>query len=150
MFRGADKKKNRKYKEVGYYANDGDAYSLQMQRMDSHGGWSASSVDLMRFMVHVDGETSKKDILKSSTINTMATSSSLSSYAKGWTVSGGNWSHGGGMGGTSTFLKKMDNGISYVFLTNSTGNGAGQAGAMKKALEDGINAIKFWPNLDLF
>jgi len=150
MFIGADKKKNRKYKEVVYYANDGDAYSLQMQRMDSHGGWIASSVDLMRFMVHVDGETSKKDILKSSTINTMATSSSLSSYAKGWTVSGGNWSHGGGMGGTSTFLKKMDNGISYVFLTNSTGNGAGQAGAMKKALEDGINAIKFWPNLDLF
>lgn len=150
MYIGANEKKKRKYKEVVYYANGGNAYSLQMRRMDSHGGWIASSVDLMKFMVRVDGQSSKKDILKSSTVNTMATKSTVSSYAKGWSVSGGNWSHGGGMGGTSTFIKKMDNGVSYVFLTNSTGNGSGQAGAMKKALEDGINAIKFWPNLDLF
>jgi CubicO group peptidase (beta-lactamase class C family) len=150
MYIGANKKKNRKYKEVVYYANGGNAYNLQMRRMDSHGGWIASSVDLMRFMVRVDGDSSKKDILKSGTINTMATKSSVSGYAKGWSVSGGNWSHGGGMGGTSTLIKKMDNGISYVFLTNSTGNGGGQAGAMKLALQDGIKAIKFWPNLDLF
>ncbi|MBC8754427.1 serine hydrolase [Kordia sp. YSTF-M3] len=151
IYIGANEKKKRKYKEVVYYANGGNAYSLQMRRMDSHGGLIASSVDLLRFMVRVDGQNSKKDILKSSTITTMTKGSSANgSYAKGWAVSGGNWSHGGGMGGTSTFIKKMDNGVSYVFLTNSTGNGAGQAGAMKKALEDGIKAIKFWPNLDLF
>ncbi|WP_298419396.1 serine hydrolase [uncultured Kordia sp.] len=150
MYIGANKKKDRKYKEVVYYANGGDAYNLQMSRMDSHGGWIASSVDLMRFMVRVDGQNSKKDILKSSTVKTMTTKSSVSGYAKGWSVSGGNWSHSGGMDGTSTLIKKMDNGVSYVFLTNATGNGSGQAGAMKKALEDGIKAIKFWPNLDLF
>jgi CubicO group peptidase (beta-lactamase class C family) len=143
MYIGTNDKKKRKYKEVVYYANGGDAYSLQMRRMESHGGWIASSVDLMKFMVRVDGQNSKKDILKSSTINTMATKSLVSSYAKDWSVSGG-------MGGTSTFIKKMDNSVSYVFLTSSSGNDGGQAGAMKKSLEDGIGAIKFWPNLDLF
>ena len=63
MFIGANKKKNRRYKEVVYYSNR-KPYDLQMRRMDSHGGCIASSVDLLRFMVRVDGQSSKKDILK--------------------------------------------------------------------------------------
>jgi len=72
MFIGANKKKNRRYKEVVYYSNR-KPYDLQMRRMDSHGGYIASSVDLLRFMVRVDGQSSKKDILKSRTNNTMTT-----------------------------------------------------------------------------
>lgn len=154
MHIGANEKKNKKYKEVAYYAGNGDgAYNLQMPRMDSHGGWIASSVDLMRFMVRVDGQSSKKDILKASTFKTMTTASSVNSgYAKGWGVNSTAtlMSHGGGMGGTATTLKKMNNSISYAILSNSSGNGAGQGSAMNKAIEDGIKAIKSWPAVDLF
>ncbi|WP_420571576.1 serine hydrolase [Kordia sp.] len=154
MYIGANDKKDREYKEVVYYS-DRKPYDLQMRRMDSHGGWIASSVDLLRFMVRVDGQSSKKDILKSSTIKIMTTGSSANSkYAKGWSVSGGNWSHGGSMAGTGTILKKMDNGVSYVILTNYSKQykkgDPTHRGELKKAMEQGIGAIKFWPNLDLF
>ncbi|MFK7750234.1 MAG: serine hydrolase [Kordia sp.] len=154
MFIGNNKKKDAHYKEVVYYS-DRKPYDLQMTRMDSHGGWIGSSVDLMKFMVRVDGQNSKKDILKKSTIKTMTKGSSVNSkYAKGWSVRGGNWAHGGSMAGTGTTLKKMDNGISYVILTNfdkkyKKGDPT-HRGELKKAVEKGIGAIKSWPNLDLF
>lgn len=149
---GPSEKKNRVYKEVAYYNPGGNPYSLKMRKMDAHGGWIASSVDLMRFMVRVDGQPSKKDIIKASTFNTMTTSSLNNGYAKGWGVNGSasRMSHGGGMSGTSTTLKKMNNSISYAILSNSTGNGSGQGGALAKAIEEGINGIVNWPNLDLF
>jgi len=153
MYIGNNKKADRRYKEVAYYNPNGNPYALQMKRMDSHGGWIASSVDLMRFIVRVDGQPSKKDILKKSTFNTMIKGSSVNAgYAKGWGVNsnGSVMSHGGGMSGTSTVLKKMNNSISYVVLSNSTGNGKGQGGALSKAVENGINAISAWPNIDLF
>jgi CubicO group peptidase (beta-lactamase class C family) len=154
MFIGENKKKDARYKEVVYYS-DRKPYDLQMTRMDSHGGWIASSVDLMKFMVRVDGQNSKKDILKSSTIKTMTTGSSVRpSYAKGWTVSGANWAHGGSMAGTGTYMKKMSSGVSYVILTNLSKKykkgDPTHNGELKKAIEKGIGAIKFWPNLDLF
>lgn len=154
MYIGNNQKKNRRYKEVVYYS-DRKPYDLQMRRMDSHGGWIASPVDLLKFMVRVDGQSSKKDILKSSTITTMTKGSSANgNYAKGWSVSGNNWSHGGSMAGTGTLLKKMSNGVSYVILTNySKKYEEGEKthrGELKKAVEQGIGAIKFWPNIDLF
>ncbi|WP_053002455.1 serine hydrolase [Kordia jejudonensis] len=154
MVIGANEKKKRKYKEVIYYSN-GNPYALQMQRMDSHGGWIGSAIDLMRFMVRVDKQSSKKDILKSSTITTMTTGSSANGgYAKGWSVNGNNWAHGGSMSGTGTYMKKMSNGVSYVFLTNFSKNyeegDPTHRSELKKAMEEGIGAIKFWPDLDLF
>ncbi len=149
---GPSDKTDRVYKEVAYYNTEGNPYNLKMRKMDAHGGWIASSVDLMRFMVRVDGQNSKKDIIKESSFNTMTTSTLNNGYAKGWGVnsSASRMSHGGGMSGTSTALKKMNNSISYAILSNSTGNGDGQGGALTTAIEEGINAIGAWPNLDLF
>lgn len=145
---GPSNKKNRVYKEVVYYNANGNPYALKMQKMDAHGGWIASSVDLMRFMVRVDGQVSKKDIIKGSTFNLMTNSTLNNGYAKGWSVNGSasRMSHSGGMSGTSTILKKMNNSISYAILCNSSGNGS----ALKKAIEEGINEINSWPDLDLF
>ncbi len=150
---GGESLDKRYYKEVRYYNPEGNPYVLKMRKMDAHGGWIASSVDLMRLMVRVDGQSSKKDIIKKSTFNTMIKGSSANSgYAKGWGVnsSGSLMTHGGGMSGTSTRIKKMNNNISYAILSNSTGNGSGQGGALAKAIEDGIKGIKSWPSIDLF
>jgi len=151
MYIGSSSKSKRRYKEVVYYGdNDTDPYWLQMGRMDSHGGWIASTVDLMRFAVRVDGDNTKKDILKSSSISTMQTSSYGGTYAKGWDVKGALMEHGGLMGGTAAHIKLMDNGIYYAFAVNRYNGKDSPSGDMKKAIENAIKAVKYWPSIDLF
>lgn len=143
---GSSDKNKRKYKEVVYYGSP-DPYKLQMRKMDAHGGWIASSIDLMRFMVRVDGQPSKNDIITKTTFNVMTNSTLNNGYAKGWRVNStaSRIYHTGGMYGTSTVLNKMNNSVSYAILSNSRSNGK-----LSEAIEDGIKAIKTWPNLDLF
>ncbi|HST44123.1 MAG TPA: serine hydrolase [Luteimonas sp.] len=51
MVIGGDKEADRKPDEVKYYG--GGAYSsVKPQRFDSHGGWIATPIDLLRFMKH--------------------------------------------------------------------------------------------------
>lgn len=51
MVIGGDKEADRKPREVKYYG--GGAYSsVKPVRFDSHGGWIATSIDLLRFMRH--------------------------------------------------------------------------------------------------
>ncbi|WP_452225663.1 serine hydrolase [Lacinutrix chionoecetis] len=153
---GAIEKKDLEYKEVAYYTTYGDPYKLQMQKMDAHGGWIGSAIDLMRFMVRVDGQSSKKDIIKDSSFVAMTTSSLGNGYAKGWGVNSNAsiMSHGGGMSGTSTILNKMNNSISYAVLTNYSkrynDGETSHSTAFKKAIEEGINTIATWPDLELF
>ncbi len=51
MVIGGDKEADRKPKEVKYYGS-GAYSSVKPQRFDSHGGWIATSIDLLRFMRH--------------------------------------------------------------------------------------------------
>ena len=56
--------------------------------MDSAGGWINSTVDLVRFLVHFDGFSSKPDLISKSTFDIMTTPTNLyPNYAKGWYVS---------------------------------------------------------------
>ena len=57
---GANSEADRKPREVKYYP--GIAYSLNVTRFDSHGGWVASPIDLVRYVVRVDGLPTKPDI----------------------------------------------------------------------------------------
>jgi len=153
MYIGSSKKDGRFNKEVVYYGDSNtNPYSLQMRRMDSHGGWIASTVDLLKFAVRVDGNSSKKDILKSNSINTIQTSSYGGKYGKGWDLkgSGSLMQHGGLMGGTTAHLKLMDNGIYYAFAVNKYNGDDSPSSDMRKAIEDGIKAITYWPSIDLF
>ncbi|KFN42056.1 serine hydrolase [Arenimonas metalli] len=51
---GGDKLADRKPDEVVYYGS-GAYSSVKPQRFDSHGGWIARPIDLLRFMRHTDG-----------------------------------------------------------------------------------------------
>ena len=151
MHIGSSKKDSRRYKEVVYYGNkDNNPYWLQMKRMDSHGGWIASVVDLMRFAVRVDGDNTKKDILKNGSIKTMQTSSYGGRYGKGWDLNNSLMQHGGRMTGTRAHLKLMNNGTYYVYAINKYDGSNDPNNDMTKAIEDGIDAIKNWPAIDLF
>jgi hypothetical protein len=52
--------------EVKYYQTEFSPYSMNVARMDSHGGWVASATDLARFMVRIDRGTHVPDIVSSS------------------------------------------------------------------------------------
>ena len=78
----------RRTREVVYYSQGGDTspYSMNVRRMDSHGGWIARPIDLVRFLTHVDG-FSPHQLLRPGTIKVMTTPTTANAnYAKGWAV----------------------------------------------------------------
>ena len=58
--------------------------------------------------------------------------------------------HGGIMAGTAAHLKLMDNGIYYAFTVNKWDGSNSPSSDMRKAIEDAIKAISYWPSIDLF
>jgi D-alanyl-D-alanine carboxypeptidase len=114
--------------EVVYYSQDeGDPYTMQVSRMDSHGGWIANATDLVRFAIHVDGVPQEPDILRPETVHVMATASAANpAYARGWAVNeAGNWWHGGSLPGTATVLARTAGGFCWAALTNTRRPGLG-------------------------
>jgi CubicO group peptidase (beta-lactamase class C family) len=79
---GAEAQANKAPHEVTYYGSS--PYNLLTHRMDAHGGWIATPIDLLRMMVRVDGFTSKADILSPVDETSMDTGSTANpSYALG-------------------------------------------------------------------
>ena len=76
---------DRKPDEVVYY--DNIQYTMNVRRMDAHGGWIASPIDLVRFMAKTDGFASKVDILNAVNEDTLFTGSPLNpGYGMGWSL----------------------------------------------------------------
>ena len=147
---GRSKKSEKSWNEVTYYDNYSPYYpNMNVERMDAHGGWISSSIDLARFLVHFDGSSSKPDLISKSTYDLMTTPSFPDSYySKGWSVNPNHdniW-HTGSLPGTGAFVMSASNGISVAFLMNSR---------WKNEVGDNIwtiiRGIKKWPtNVDLF
>jgi CubicO group peptidase (beta-lactamase class C family) len=80
--------KDRAAGEVTYYGQNGqDPYGMNVTRMDSHGGWLATSGDLVRFATHVDRLDIRRNILKPETIRSMTAPGEINpNYARGWRV----------------------------------------------------------------
>ena len=80
----------------------------------ANGGWIASAIDMIRFMLAVDGQPTPPDLLALESIRSMRTRPDLAQwetdesdyYALGWEVSqiGSRlaWHHNGAMAGRST------------------------------------------------
>jgi CubicO group peptidase (beta-lactamase class C family) len=114
--------KDRAAGEVTYYGQNGqDPYGMNVTRMDSHGGWLATSGDLVRFATHVDGFDIRRNILKPETIRRMTAPGEINAnYARGWKVNTKNhWWHGGGLPGTTTILVRTSSHLCWAALTNT-------------------------------
>lgn len=151
---GANSEAQHKPREVKYYPPD-DAYSLNVTRFDSHGGWVASPIDLERFLVRVDGLPSKPDILSPASHTTMTTAAHVKdskandpNYAFGWGVSP-QW-HNGAMSGTIAFLAVMPNGYTYAAVVNTRPGDDGFAFTLSSTLQKIVNDVSAWPGYDLF
>ncbi|MGV3541269.1 MAG: serine hydrolase domain-containing protein [Rufibacter sp.] len=151
---GGNTLNDRKTNEVKYYGQQGgNPYAYQIGRMDAHGGWIASANDLARFLVHVDGFSTKLDILTGQSTEIMTTpSAQRANYALGWMVNtAGNWWHSGALPGTVTFMARLANGYNWVILTNTRTTSTTMDADVEQIMWKTMNnsAVK-WPSKDLF
>jgi CubicO group peptidase (beta-lactamase class C family) len=97
--------------------------------MDAHGGWIATAIDLLRFVVRVDRFATVPEILADATLATMTTPSAAQpvagntpGYALGWQINQfGNWWHSGRLAGTESILVRSNDGIFWAAIANGNG-----------------------------
>jgi hypothetical protein len=133
--------------------------------MDSHGGWIASPVALVRFASAFD-DPQKCRILKPLTIEIMFAPPTGAAghtpngkpkdefYACGWTVhpigAGRNTWHGGLLDGTSTLLVRRSDGFCWAVLFNASSAKQQPADLIDGLMHNVVDKVKTWPTHDLF
>lgn len=125
--------------EVKYVQpNDADrVYTMDVHRMDAHGGWIASATDLARFIVHVDRVEITPDIVEEKWLD-----QTYLGFER--------WVHTGSLPGTSAMLTRMNDEFSYVFLANSRSLDKDFWEDISKCMESSIQECEYWPDINLF
>ena len=150
-FIGAHKRENRRTNEVVYY-DKYDPYgdSMDVARMDAHGGWISTPSDLVRFAQHIDGFANPKDILSARTIRAMTTPS-MGNYALGWNVNqSNNWWHGGSFNGGSSILARIHDGHCWAVVVNTRSYESDYSSALDQFPWQIKGCVKRWGTQNLF
>ena len=147
--------------EAQYYDTGGqDPYAMNVTRMDSHGGWLASAVDLTRFAVGVDGFPNKPDIVSASSLTSMTTPSAANAaWGKGWGLfnqgTQHNWFWNGLLPGTGAWIARYSSGFCHGVIinrsdyTSDTSRGA-VVNDLDQMMRDIESKVTSWPTYDLF
>lgn len=135
-------------------------YNFSYWAMDSHGGWVASAIDVLRFVTAVDGRASHSNILSAASISNMIARPSPPwgttqepYYGMGWQVRNtpDNWWHDGSLPGTRTEMVRAGNGFSWVLLFNTrTDNDSAFFSDMDRLGWQALSAVSTWPTNNLF
>lgn len=153
---GGNSLAERKPGEVVYYP--ARSYNLNVRRFDSHGGWIATPIDLMRFIVRVDGLPTKPDILSAASHAIMTTKSGIKdkkgvdfNFGLGWQIvgSGAQW-HNGSMNGTVGLMLSTPSGYGCAALVNRNPGGDQYGEELVQLLVQIIGDVSAWPGHDLF
>ncbi len=128
----------RKPNEVMYLmVKPGAAYSMNVTRMDSHGGWIATADDLVRFASQLPV------LLNQNSIHAMTTHGVSESYARGWNVNKApNWWHNGSLPGTTTIMVHTAKGMCWAGLLNGRSEKLGLA--LDKLMWQMGGEVKSW------
>lgn len=123
-----------------------------IKTLGAAGGWVASSTDLLKLLLALDGNPEPRDILTSESIQLMTTPSPIGHQPIGWrAITSNSWYRTGTFAGTSTILVRQDDGISYVVLLNSnTWKGPGLATDIRIMMNRAIDRTNDWFTDDLF
>jgi CubicO group peptidase (beta-lactamase class C family) len=166
---GGDTRAERLPGEVAYH-EDGtgaeDPYGMRVRRMDAHGGWIASPIDLLRVGVRADGFATVPDLLGAGTMATMLTPTTAprpngdpANYGKGWGVNSlPNWWHDGYLPGTQSILVRTaqrygpsaNEEFVWSAATNSTNVDRSRNINLDQLMYDVVGGVKSWPSHDLF
>ena len=123
--------RERAHGEVVYAGvHEKDPYTMNVRRMDSHGGWLANASDLARFAMSLE------HVLTAESIREMTTATSANpGYAKGWAVNATpNWWHNGSLPGTTTLMVRTASGFCWSALANVRPVGTDLALAMDRMM----------------
>ena len=148
---GKHTRAGRRVNEVVYYDKyDPYGKNMDVSRMDSHGGWISTAIDLVRFAQSVDGFPTPPDILNRNSINAMTTPS-RGSYAFGWnTNASNNWWHTGSFNGGSSILARIHDGHCWAVLVNTRSYDKSYFAALDQFPWTVKQAVQTWGNQDLF
>ena len=116
------------------------------------GGWIASSVELAKLMVQIDGFRNVPDMFSQNIISQMVINDKLKGPL-GWKVvkDNGEWIRTGSMAGTSAILKRQSNGFSWVVIINSSSWKGPRLPAYVNYMMGKIEKnTSNWPKHDLF
>jgi N-acyl-D-amino-acid deacylase len=134
-----------------------------LEAMDSHGGWLASAVDLVRF-ASAFAEPNRCPILRQDSLKTMfARPDGLAGYEKdgspkaayyacGWMVrpvgSAGAFNawHNGSVSGTASLMVRRHDGFAWAVLFNTSGDHLWKIDSL---LHRAVDSVKRWPKEDL-
>ncbi len=158
----------RRFNEVKYYQSDDNqlvscfdgtgrmvpkAYGGNpIELLGPAGGWIASSVELAKLMVMVDGFKNFPDMLPNNLINQMV-DNKLFKGPLGWKTvkENGDWIRTGSMAGTSAIVKRQSNGFSWVVVINSSSwKGPKLPYYVNYMMGKIEHSVKNWPKHDLF
>ncbi len=123
-----------------------------MYALGAAGGWIASSTDLMKLLLAIDGLDTYPDYLSAESVQSMVSKDENNYGPLGWRrIRSNTWYRTGTLAGTSALMARKDDGISYVVLFN-TGSWKGPALAndISRVMDRGIKPIKEWPEYNLF
>ncbi|MDP2337962.1 MAG: serine hydrolase domain-containing protein [Bacteroidota bacterium] len=123
-----------------------------IELLGSAGGWIASSVELAKLMVLVDGFRSVPDMIPHKLINQMVDKEDFNGPL-GWKVvkDNGDWIRTGSMAGTSAIMKRQSNGYCWVVIVNSSSWKGPRLPAYINYMMGKIEKdITNWPKQDLF
>ena len=124
---GENKRSEHSPKEVVYKGQNGEnPYDVNVDRLDSAGGWIATATDLVRFASNVD------KILSSKMINEMTTRTKVPlndptrtkvtlNDSKGWNIApeDGTWFHNGSLPGTASVIVRTPTGLCLAAVANT-------------------------------
>ncbi len=140
---------------------------FHLEAMDAHGGWIASAVDLVRFTAALDAAAPRPLLKPASCAELYAPPAPPVSrdadgklkdswYGCGWQVrpmpdGKANCWHTGSLPGTSTFLARLANGLSYAMLFNQRSDERKLGDdAIDSLLGRAANSVTDWLAEDLF
>lgn len=123
-----------------------------MYALGAAGGWIASSTDLMKFMLSIDGFDNYPDFLTEESIQLMV-DKDLNNYCPlGWRrIRYNDWYRTGTLAGTSALMARKNDGVAYVVLFNSgSWKGPALANDVTRMMDRGIKKVEEWPQYNLF
>jgi CubicO group peptidase (beta-lactamase class C family) len=128
----------------------------------SGAGWSGTAVDYLRFFAGIDQNATRADVLTSASVDRMLGrplsiwDSNTTWYGLGWYSRGTGPNsviyHGGNTWGTANWVRRLDNGVVMVLLTNGpvAPNEQSTFTLINNALVQGAGMVTSWPTTDYF
>lgn len=128
-----------------------NTYSFNIEALSAAGGWVATPTDLLRFLLSVDGLKNTPDILSNESLLAMIEPATGRPYGWRGASIGGTWWRTGTLAGTSALMKRFENGISWVVLTNTSNRRSNYFnGRFSNMLQNELATLNEWPDRNLF